>query len=371
MHLEHISLINFKNLEQADLDLATGINGLVGDNGAGKSNVLDAIYLLSMSRSVLSLADGACVRHGADFFMVDGRYSMEGERHEQVSCSYSTQRSGGKGGKVLKRNGKEYERLSDHVGLIPVVVVSPADSDLISDSAEERRRLMNQFISQFDAGYLSALIRYNTLLQQRNRTLKSGGEEQMLSIYDQQIIPYAQTIEQARRDTIAEMIPLITRYYEMLSGGREEVSLEYRTQLSGGGLLELFEQARQRDIINGHTTVGVHRDDVIFSIGGYPLRKYGSQGQQKSFLVALKLAQYQILCKHRGERPILLLDDLFDKLDRGRVEQLIRLVSGDEFGQIFISDCNQERLKTILDRAEVEYGLFGVDAGVVSSLKTL
>ncbi len=365
MYLEHLSLINFKNIEQTQLDFTSGINGLVGDNGAGKSNVLDAIYFLSMCKSMLPLTDGQSVRHGGDFFLIDGRYQTSAERHEVVSCSYSTQRSAGK---VLKRNGKEYEKLSDHVGLIPVVVVSPYDTSLISDSAEERRRFLNQLISQFDATYLNSLIRYNALLIQRNRVLKSGGEESMLQIYDQQLLPHASVIERCRRETIERMIPLVSTYYELLSGGREEVSLEYRSQVVGADLIGLFQEARQRDIINGYTTVGTHRDDVIFKIGGYPLRKFGSQGQQKSFLVALKLAQYQLVREMKGESPILLLDDLFDKLDRGRVEQLIRLVASVDFGQIFISDCNPDRLRMTLDKAEVEYALFDVKSGEVNKI---
>ncbi len=366
MYLEHISLINFKNIEQVQLDFTRGVNGLVGDNGSGKSNTLDAIYFLSMSKSMLALSDRACVRHGSDFFLIDGRYRTELGREEIITCSYSTQRAAGK---VLKRNGKEYERLSDHVGMLPVVVVSPYDSALISDSAEERRRFMNLLISQFDSSYLTSLIRYNALLVQRNSVLKSGGDESMLSIYDQQIVPYAETIERLRRETLERMLPMICRYYEMLSGGGEEVSLEYRTQLGEGDFLSLLSQSRSRDIACGYSSVGVHRDDVVFLIGGYPLRKYGSQGQQKSFLVALKLAQYQLISEALEERPILLLDDLFDKLDRGRVEQLIRLVSGEDFGQIFISDCNQERLSAILDKAEVEYNLFVVDRGVVTNME--
>lgn len=362
MHLEQLSIINFKNIEQAEFNFASGINGLVGDNGAGKSNILDAIYFLSMSKSMIALADSANVRHSAEFFMVDGRYASSGGRHEVVSCSYSTKRGGGK---VVKRNGKEYERLSEHVGLIPVVVVSPYDSALISDSAEERRRFINLLISQFDHQYLAALIRYNALLVQRNKILKAGGEESMLEIYDQQIKPHAVLIEERRRATIERMTPLICRYYELLSGGREEVSLEYRSQLSNNDFTTLMQVARERDIVNGFSTVGIHRDDIVFNIGGYNIRKYGSQGQQKSFLIALKLAQYQLISETKGERPILLLDDLFDKLDRGRVEKLIRMVSSDEFEQIFISDCNQERLRTILDKAEVEYGLFTINNGAI------
>ncbi len=370
MYLEHISLLNFKNIESAQLDFVSGINGLVGDNGAGKSNVLDAIYFLSMSKSMLPVSDGQSVRFESDFFMIDGRYRSDATRTERISCSYTKSRSatkeGGRGGKILKRNGKEYERLSDHVGFLPVVVVSPYDSVLISDSAEERRRFLNLLISQFDSQYLASLIRYNALLTQRNSLLRSGGDLSMLSIYDQQMSPYSQIIERCRRETIGRLVPLVVRYYEMLSGGRESISLEYRSLISEGDFEAVMLAARERDINNGFTTVGIHRDDVVFEIGEHLLRKFGSQGQQKSFLVALKLAQYQLVSQMRGEHPILLLDDLFDKLDRGRVEQLVTLVAGDDFGQIFISDCNQERLQMILDKVDVDYAIYRVDGGVVA-----
>ncbi|MFR9620294.1 MAG: DNA replication and repair protein RecF [Rikenellaceae bacterium] len=369
MYLEHISLLNFKNIASAQLDFQPGINGLVGDNGAGKSNVLDAIYYLSMSKSMLPVNDSQSVRFESDYFMIDGRYRSDATRTERIACSYTKQRAvgAGRGGKILKRNGKEYERLSDHVGFLPVVVVSPYDSVLISDSAEERRRFLNMLISQFDTKYLNSLIRYNALLLQRNSLLRSGGSESMLQIYDQQMMPHAQLIEQCRRETIQQLLPLVTRYYEMLSGGRESVNLEYRSSLTASDYEELMLSARERDLNNGYSTVGVHRDDVTFEIAGHLLRKFGSQGQQKSFLVALKLAQYQLVSQRRGEHPILLLDDLFDKLDRGRVEQLVALVAGDDFGQIFISDCNQERLQLILDKVDVEYGLYRVSQGVISN----
>ncbi len=364
MYLEHLSLLNFKNIEQAQFDFVAGINGLVGDNGAGKSNVLDAIYFLSMCKSMLQLTDGQSVRHGEEFFVADGRYASSNDRTDVISCTYSKQRSAGK---IMKRNGKEYERLSDHVGFIPIVVVSPYDTALISDSAEERRRFLNQLISQFDPIYLNALIRYNALLLQRNKVLKCGGDESMLVLYDQQMAPYAQTIERVRRESVEELLPLVCRYYEVLSGGRESVAIGYRSQLSGeASFEELMLQSRQRDVVNGYSTVGVHRDDLLFTIDdGQALRKFGSQGQQKSFLVALKLAQYQLMSRVKGEHPILLLDDLFDKLDRGRVEQLIKLVAGDDFGQIFISDCNKERLGQVLDKADVEYNIFEIERGAV------
>ncbi len=370
MYLEHISLLNFKNIESAQLDFLPGINGLVGDNGAGKSNVLDAIYFLSMSKSMLPMTDGQSVRFDSDFFMIDGRYRSDATRTERVSCSYTKQRSSakeGRGGKILKRNGKEYERLSDHVGFLPVVVVSPYDSVLISDSAEERRRFLNLLISQFDSQYLASLIRYNALLVQRNSLLRSGGGDSMLTIYDQQMAPHAHLIEQRRRDAVSQMMPLVLSYYELLSGGREEVGMTYRTSIESGNFEAQMLAARERDMQNGYSTVGIHRDDLLFEISGHPLRKFGSQGQQKSFLVALKLAQYQLVSQMRGENPILLLDDLFDKLDRGRVEQLVALVAGDDFGQIFISDCNQERLQTILNKVDVEYNIYHVDRGVITT----
>ncbi len=363
MLLKTLSLINFKNIEEAKLDFEPRINAFVGDNGAGKTNILDGIYYLSMCKSMLSHSDGQSVRHGSDFFVIDGAYSTCEGRSEGIVCTFSKQRSHIK---TFKRNGKEYERLSDHVGLIPVVVVSPQDSALISQSAEERRKFLNGFISQLDPKYLNSLIKYNSLILQRNKLLKSGGEESMLSIYDEQLRPYAEYIYNSRRDIVSQIIPLVERFYGDLSGERESVSVEYLSQLSEGDYGDLMVAARRKDLVNEYTSVGVHRDDMTLSIGGYPLRKYGSQGQQKSFLVALKLAQYMLVSERCGDSPILLLDDLFDKLDAGRVEQLILLVSGEEFGQIFISDCNRTRLERILRKIETPYRLFEVEDGISS-----
>ncbi len=362
MHLKRLTLLNFKNIEQATLDFEPGINAFVGDNGAGKSNILDAIYYLSMCKSSLATRDSQNVRHDNDFFVVDGEYSSDEGRREAVVCSFTKQRGAAK---VVKRNGKEYERLSDHVGLIPVVVVSPYDTSIIWE-ADERRKFLNSFISQIDSSYLNALIKYNTLITQRNRLLKSGGDESVLLIYDQQIQPYADLIFSTRRDIIAKITPLVEEFYARLSGAREEVSLSYQSALLEGEYLDLMLAARRRDIALEYTTVGVHRDDLNLSIGGMQLKKYGSQGQQKSLLIALKLAQYMLVSEIRCERPILLLDDLFDKLDAGRVEQLMYIVSGEEFGQIFITDCNRTRLNQILGRMESQYQLFDVDYGVPS-----
>lgn len=361
MYLEKISLLNFKNIAQEELSFCPGINCLVGDNGAGKTNVVDAVYYLSMCKSSLQMTDGQSIRHGADFFLVEGRYSSDAGRREQVVCSFSR-----KGGKVLKRNGKEYDRLADHVGLIPAVIVSPADSALISDAADERRRYLNAFISQLDRAYLTALMRYNAVLAERNRLLKMQPDETMLAIYDRQLVEHGNRIHARRQEFTARLQPLVADYYRRLSDDREQIELLYKSELNDRPFEEVLRDARQKDLVNEFTTAGIHRDDLTLRIGGYPLRKYGSQGQQKSFLIALKLAQYAIVAAEKGERPILLLDDLFDKLDAGRVEQLIRLVADDAFGQIFITDCNPTRLRTILDRAGGSYTLFTVSNGTIT-----
>ena len=361
MYLKKISLLNFKNIAQEELALCPGINCLVGDNGAGKTNVIDAVYYLSMCKSSLTMTDGQSVRHGADFFLAEGQYLTDAGKTESVVCSFSR-----KGGKVLKRNGKEYERLSDHVGLIPAVIVSPADSALISDAADERRRYLNGFISQLDRTYLAAVMRYNGVLAERNRLLKNMPDETMLRIYDLQLVEQGNRIHALRREFTQRLQPVVADYYRTLSGDREQVELHYKSELNDRPFEEILLDARQKDIVNEFTTAGIHRDDLVLKIGGYPLRKYGSQGQQKSFLIALKLAQYAVVAQTKGERPILLLDDLFDKLDAGRVEQLIRLVADDAFGQIFITDCNPTRLRTILDRAGGSYTLFTVSNGTIT-----
>ena len=260
----------------------------------------------------------------------------------------------------------EYDRLSDHVGLVPVVIVSPADTALVSDAADERRRYLNGCISQLDRGYLSAVMRYNAVLSERNRYLKVGSDEDMLSIYDRQLAEHGQAIYEKRKAFAERLQPLVGEYYALLSGRREQVELTYRSELAEAPFTELLQRARQRDLANQFTTAGIHRDDLVLRIDGYPLRKYGSQGQQKSFLVALKLAQYRIVGADKGEKPILLLDDLFDKLDMGRVEQLIKLVSGEEFGQIVITDCNKVRLETILGRQGGNYRLYVVANGEIA-----
>lgn len=358
MLLKRLSFVHFRNIAQEELSFGPGINCFVGDNGAGKTNAVDAVYYLSMCKSSLALTDSQNIGHGGEFFVLDARYATDGGREERISCTFSR-----RAGKTLRRNGKEYERLADHVGLIPVVIVSPADGALISDAADERRRFLNALIAQTDRAYLGAVMRYNAVLAERNRLLKSMPDETMLGIYDRQLAGLGTAIHARRQSAVEELRPRVARYYRTLASDREEVELVYRSELNDRPFDELLLASRARDLANQFTTAGIHRDDLVLRIGGYPLRKYGSQGQQKSFLIALKLAQYDLLAAASGERPLLLLDDLFDKLDARRVEQLLLLVSDEAFGQIFITDCNPTRLRLILDRAGRPYELFTVTEG--------
>lgn len=367
MYIRNLSLLNFKNVTQAELNLAPGINCFTGCNGAGKTNVIDAIWYLSMCKSSLGMTDGQSVRHGEDFFMLGGDYISDEGRHDTVTCSFKRGT-----GKTLKRNGKEYDKLSDHIGFIPAVIVSPSDAFLVSEAADERRKWLNSFISQNDRDYLNALIRYNHTLSERNKLLKQGystSNSEILDVLDMQLVSHGTPIHAKRKETILKLRPVVEEYYRCISGDREKVELTYRSELNGAGFEELLAASRGRDTVNQFTTCGVHRDDMIMKIGGYPLRKYGSQGQQKSFLIALKLAQHSIISSQSGERPLLLLDDLFDKLDSGRLESMIRLVGEGRFGQIVISDCNHSRLTSILDGCGVEYRLFGVENGEINQEK--
>lgn len=359
MKLDRISILNFKNLEQVELDFSPGINCFMGDNGAGKTNLLDAVHVLSMSKSAMNLTDGQCVRHGNDFFMVRGDYSLPGQSSEAVVCSFKRG-----AGKTLKRNGKEYERISEHIGLLPLVMVSPGDTVLINEAADERRRFLNSFLSQIDSLYLNQLVKYNALIAQRNKLLKNfAGFDEVLQVLDMQINDVAQVIYAKREEFVEKLSPVVTHYYKIISGDTESVTISYRSELSRAPMSELLAEALERDIVLGHTSVGIHRDDIPMKILDYPIRKYGSQGQQKSMLIALKLAQFDIISQTRGVRPLLLLDDVFDKLDMNRVRQLITLVSGERFGQIFITDSNKVRLEGVLRALSCQYRLFDVQGG--------
>ncbi len=368
MYLNRLSLLNFKNIEEAQIDFSPRINCFVGENGTGKTNLLDAIYYLSMCKSAFNLTDLQCTRHGTEGFVVNGVYTTRDGRNENIVCSCSKGHP-----KKLCRGGKEYEKLSDHIGLIPIVMVTPSDTALINESGEERRKYLNSLISQLDREYLAALIKYNRILAERNKLLKNPTApnfEDILAVFDLQLATWGHTIHQRRARLIEELAPIVARYYATLSDDRETVELHYRSELNEMTFEELLRRNSQRDRINQFTTGGIHRDDIRMSIGGYPLRKYGSQGQQKSFLVALKLAQYDLVTARGNHRPILLLDDIFDKLDMARVSRLIGMVSEDRFSQIFITDCNDVRLESILRGNGCAYTLFEVRQGQVFPAET-
>lgn len=357
MFLKELNIINFKNIPTRQFSFSEKINCFVGNNGVGKTNILDSIHYLSLCKSGWGLSDKMCIRHGEAFFRVEGEYMIGENRTERVIVSYNGKT------KSVKRNTKEYAKISEHIGLLPFVMVSPYDTGIINEAGEERRRFLNSFISQIDPVHMGRLMRYNILLAQRNKMLKDGvtGEaKEVLEIIDMQLSEVTASIHARRAEIIDELAPLVESYYHILSEEREEVMLKYSSQLLKKPMEELLVESEERDRIMGYTTVGIHRDDIKMSIMDYPIRRYGSQGQQKSFLIALKLAQHDMLLKHTGRKPILLLDDIFDKLDLDRVAQLIGIVSGEHFGQIFISDCNKQRLQTILDKIDTKHKIFDI-----------
>ncbi|MDD6211313.1 MAG: DNA replication/repair protein RecF [Bacteroidales bacterium] len=363
MQLRELSLLNYKNIEQAELIFSPKINCFVGSNGMGKTNVLDAIYFLSFCKSHTGVPDSQIIRHDTDFAILQGCYGID-EKTEEFYCGI---KRGHK--KTFKHNKKEYERLSDHIGMLPLVMVSPSDFVLITGGSEERRRFIDMIISQYDREYLFALIAYNKALTQRNTLLKSdpySGDDTLLEIWELQMEQYGSEIFRKRQDMIGRLSPVFDAYYGSVSGSYEKPVLEYESQLTQGALSDMLKASRQRDRILGFSSVGVHKDDLKMELDHYPVKRIASQGQNKTFLVALKLAQYSFLKTHNGHYPILLLDDVFDKLDAFRVEKIIQLVSGEDFGQIFISDTNRNHINEILLAFNGEYKLFDVKNGDVT-----
>lgn len=366
MLLDHLSIINYRNLQQVELDLSPKLNCFFGQNGQGKTNLLDALYYLSFCKSASNPSDSQNILHDQDFFMLQGTYHRDSGIKEEVYCALKRQKK-----KVFKRNQKEYQRFSQHIGLFPLVMVSPDDSVLIQGVGEERRRFMDQVISQYDPAYLDALIRYNKALEQRNTMLKrqDGVDEELFLITEQLLADFAHKVSATRQRFLEEFIPSFQEIHSAISQHREPVSLNLKTHcLDACQLLETLQKSREKERIIGYTLHGAHRDDLEMLLGGYPIRREGSQGQNKTFLVSLKLSQFMFLSKKSKEVPLLLLDDIFDKLDSGRVEQIIRLVGSERFGQIFITDTNRENLDRILSRCGSEYRLFNVEDGKVRPL---
>ena len=363
MILNKISILNFKNIREASLELSSNLNCFIGHNGEGKTNFLDAVYYLSFCRSAFNPIDSQVIMHDQDFFVVEGFYENEAADPIDIYCGM---KRGTK--KHFKRDKKEYKRLSQHIGLIPLIFVSPADQSLISGGSEERRRLMDVVISQYDNGYIEALNNYNKALQQRNALLKMEQEPDaaLLDIWEQEMARHGERIFTARQDFVERLIPVFQEIYNHVADGHEEVSLKYISHAQRGALIDVIQRDRYKDRAVGYSLHGVHRDDLEMMLGGYQMRREGSQGQNKTFVLALKLAQFDFLRRTASQTtPLLLLDDIFDKLDAHRVEQIVKLVSGDGFGQIFITDTNRDHLDQILRSVSYDYKLFEVEGGEI------
>jgi len=357
MHLQKITLVNFKNFESQTFDFQEKINCFVGNNGVGKTTVLDAIYYLSFAKSYFNPSATQNIKHTEDFFIIEGEYQIN-NKIDHIVCSL---KRGNK--KVVKRNGKVYEKFSEHIGYLPLVIISPGDSDLIVDGSDTRRKFMDSVISQSDKMYLQTIIKYNKVLAQRNSLLKYFAANRVfdalnLKVYNEQLESYGSIIFKRRTEFLEAFIPIFKERYAAISSSKEQVSLVYKTQLDEVGFLELFEKNIERDRILQYTSAGIHKDDLSFEIDGYPIKKFGSQGQQKSYLIALKLAQFDFIKLHAKIKPILLLDDIFDKLDDLRVEQLINLVNNNEFGQLFISDTHKQRTEDVVKKTNQPYKIF-------------
>jgi DNA replication and repair protein RecF len=341
------------------------LNCFVGDNGEGKTNLLDTIYYLSMCKSYFLTSDIQNIRNTEPFFLLKGDYNRN-DVDEQISCGMKRT-----GGKSFKRNGKEYNRLSEHIGFIPLVMITPSDTSLINDRGEERRKYINTVISQIDKEYLDSLMRYNHALQQRNKLLKNkDADYELISVLNMQLAEYGRIIYNKRAELVEHLTPVFQQIYDAVSRSKEKVLLAYKSDMEYGDLKMLLEHNYDKDRLLQYTSVGIHRDDLDMQLDGRPIRKTGSQGQQKTYLVALKIAQFHIIKQNMGIAPILLLDDIFDKLDPGRVEMLIKLVVGNGFGQIFLTDSNKQRLDHLLERIVGDYYLFTVKNGEITALNS-
>lgn len=361
--LKKIIVSGYKNIVFQELEMSRGINCITGNNGEGKTNLLDAIYYLSMTKSAFSQSDKYNSINGCGEFAISGSYLFESGTENRYSAVMK------KGEKTFRVNEKAYEKLSEHIGVLPIVMVSPYDTSIVNESAEERRRFMNMLLSQLDREYLHALQSYNRILLQRNSLLKAGNADRsLLAVFDSRLSAPAAYVHEKRKAFVERVLPEVRRYYSDMSDNDPLIDVVYRSDLDAGDMESLLFSTYGQDTAAGHTTKGIHRDELEFMTGGLPLRKCGSQGQQKSFTVALKFAQYAIMREVYGFPPLMLLDDLFDKLDLSRVSNLLRIVLGKGFGQIFITDCNKERMKSIVDSMTEEKAYFEVKSGVFTPI---
>ena len=362
--LEKIVISDFRNIQLQELDFSPNINCISGNNGEGKTNLLDAIYYLSMTKSAFATSDKFNFRHGTEEFSLSGTYSMENGLKSRFAMKITS-----KGEKRVRRDDKSYQKVSEHIGILPIVMVSPADISLVSESGEERRRFVNAVLSQMDREYMASMQQYNRLLIQRNRMLKEiAVDRPLLEVIDVRMSMLADKIYEARKEFINDLKPIVSQYYKAVSGGSETVDIEYDSELSKASLDQLLAASFEKDRIMKYTTSGIQRDDFIFTMNGNPIRRYGSQGQQKSFLVSLKFAQYEIMKSSYGFAPVLLLDDVFDKLDMTRISNLLEMVASKDFGQIFITDSNKVRMAGIVDGLTADRAYFETSAGVFTRI---
>lgn len=370
MHLKSIHLINFKNYEEAEFTLSSNINCFVGQNGAGKTNILDAVHYLSLCKSYMNVLDRQNIRFDQQFFAIKGIW----EKEQQEIAIHCAVKSGAK--KVFKRNKKEYEKLADHIGQFPAVMISPYDRDLISEGSELRRKWMDGIISQFDRSYLDDIQKYGKVLDQRNALLRNMYDHglfdrESIEVWNDQLIRIGTVIHEKRKRFIEDFIPVFQERYNFIGLEVEDVHLEYRSQLNDASFENLLKTFEKKDAITHYSNAGTHKDDLLFTIKGHPIKKFGSQGQQKSFIIALRLAQYDWLKNQLNVQPVLLLDDIFDKLDQSRVKKLLELVSNHYFGQVLVTDTDEDRLRTIFQNGEFESKIFSVEGGLVSELSVI
>lgn len=364
MHLKKIKLSNFKNYEIQSVEFSPTINCIVGLNGMGKTNLLDSIYYLCMCKSHFGVSDSYIKRHETTFFRVEGQFKKGKKQYKTVAKVIPKEK------KTMELNDVAYGKLAEHIGLFPVVMITPFDAELVLEGSEVRRKFLDNTLSQIDSEYLAALMQYNRLLKQRNATLKKFAEVRkvnhgLLTIFDEQMLAPAQLIYQKRKDFSDQFIPIFQEYYGIISNEQEEVNYTYRSHLQDQNYAELLKNNREKDIILQRSTTGIHKDDLVFKIASFPLKKYASQGQMKSFILALKLAQYEVLKREKDCAPLLLLDDIFDKLDKQRVTQLLQLLFDKDFGQIFFTDTHENRLVDILTQFDAKFKQFIINFGEI------
>ena len=364
MYLKKLHLVNFKNYPSAEIEFSEGVNCFVGENGTGKTNLMDAIHYLSLCKSCFNPVDSQNILHKTPFFVIQGEFNNN-EKIENIYCGLKANYR-----KQFKRNDKQYEKLADHIGLIPIVMITPSDMDLVAEGSEVRRKFLDTIIAQYDKIYLENLIEYNHALIQRNSLLKQFAERDnfeaaALEPWDEKIVSLSERIFQTRKDFLNEFCSIFQKFYKDITGNKEHVFLEYQSQLNLGNIKSMITECHRRDRILQRTTVGVHKDDLIFKISSYPLKRVGSQGQQKSYVVALKLAQFDCIKERKGTKPILILDDIYDRLDDFRVGRLMNMIAQNSFGQVFITDTHPQRLRDVFEKINVVNRVFEVKNGTI------